>query len=348
MPDAWLFRARPLFVVVTLFMPARHRRDAHGEVRQPPGGGEAPAGARDRPEARGRGTRLRERHRRDRPAPPPARPTRPNDGGAVSTSMTCASPSTATSPARPVADAAAGEMRRSSPERRRQDHEDGLHHRQDQARQRHRPVSTARDDPPLPWTSRPTPTLGIGRKFQKPTVISRATRWPTTSSWRRGAARGGRLPVRLAQTAWRASASTRSYHVSASSPTAPARRPTSATGRAMAGDRDAAGAGPEAPPRDEPVAGMTDAETAQTAELLRRIAGDHAVVVVEHDMHFVRALQCRVTCLHEVRGAGRGLHRRGLGPTRRWSKCIWGGDHAERRGHRPVLRRGAGPARRLA
>jgi len=50
---------------------------------------------------------------------------------------------------------------------------------------------------------------------------------------------------------------------------------------------------------DEPVAGMTDAETAQTAELLRRIAGDHAVVVVEHDMHFVRALQCRVTCLHE-------------------------------------------------
>ena len=50
---------------------------------------------------------------------------------------------------------------------------------------------------------------------------------------------------------------------------------------------------------DEPVAGMTDAETAETAVLLRRIARDHAVVVVEHDMHFVRALECRVTCLHE-------------------------------------------------
>ena len=50
---------------------------------------------------------------------------------------------------------------------------------------------------------------------------------------------------------------------------------------------------------DEPVAGMTDAETAETARLLRRIAGEHAVVVVEHDMHFVRDLGCRVTCLHE-------------------------------------------------
>ena len=50
---------------------------------------------------------------------------------------------------------------------------------------------------------------------------------------------------------------------------------------------------------DEPVAGMTDAETEQTAELLKSIARDHAVIVVEHDMAFVRALDCRVTCLHE-------------------------------------------------
>ena len=50
---------------------------------------------------------------------------------------------------------------------------------------------------------------------------------------------------------------------------------------------------------DEPVAGMTDAETEQTAELLAAIAKTHAVVVVEHDMHFVRALGCKVTCLHE-------------------------------------------------
>jgi urea transport system ATP-binding protein len=50
---------------------------------------------------------------------------------------------------------------------------------------------------------------------------------------------------------------------------------------------------------DEPVAGMTDAETETTAELLTAINRDHSVVVVEHDMSFVRALGCRVTCLHE-------------------------------------------------
>ena len=50
---------------------------------------------------------------------------------------------------------------------------------------------------------------------------------------------------------------------------------------------------------DEPVAGMTDAETAQTADLLRDINRTRSVVVVEHDMHFVRALGVKVTVLHE-------------------------------------------------
>jgi urea transport system ATP-binding protein len=50
---------------------------------------------------------------------------------------------------------------------------------------------------------------------------------------------------------------------------------------------------------DEPVAGMTDAETEQTAELLRRINETRSVVVVEHDMAFVRALDVKVTVLHE-------------------------------------------------
>ncbi len=50
---------------------------------------------------------------------------------------------------------------------------------------------------------------------------------------------------------------------------------------------------------DEPVAGMTDAETEETARLLRDIAKDRSVVVVEHDMAFVRALGVKVTCLHE-------------------------------------------------
>ena len=50
---------------------------------------------------------------------------------------------------------------------------------------------------------------------------------------------------------------------------------------------------------DEPVAGMTDCETEQTATLLREINRTRSVVVVEHDMAFVRALDVKVTVLHE-------------------------------------------------
>jgi urea transport system ATP-binding protein len=50
---------------------------------------------------------------------------------------------------------------------------------------------------------------------------------------------------------------------------------------------------------DEPAAGMTDEETAATADLLREIATTRAVVVVEHDMDFVRDLGVKVTVLHE-------------------------------------------------
>jgi urea transport system ATP-binding protein len=50
---------------------------------------------------------------------------------------------------------------------------------------------------------------------------------------------------------------------------------------------------------DEPVAGMTDAETRQTAELLKEINREKTVVVVEHDMAFVRELGVKVTVLHE-------------------------------------------------
>jgi urea transport system ATP-binding protein len=50
---------------------------------------------------------------------------------------------------------------------------------------------------------------------------------------------------------------------------------------------------------DEPVAGMTPQETERTAELLLSLAGKHSVVVVEHDMDFVRSIAGRVTVLHE-------------------------------------------------
>jgi urea transport system ATP-binding protein len=50
---------------------------------------------------------------------------------------------------------------------------------------------------------------------------------------------------------------------------------------------------------DEPVAGMTPQEIERTAALLTSLAGQHSVVVVEHDMEFVRSIAKRVTVLHE-------------------------------------------------
>jgi urea transport system ATP-binding protein len=57
---------------------------------------------------------------------------------------------------------------------------------------------------------------------------------------------------------------------------------------------------------DEPVAGMTPQETERTAELLLSLAGRHSVVVVEHDMEFVRSIASRVTVLHEGRVLAEG------------------------------------------
>ena len=62
---------------------------------------------------------------------------------------------------------------------------------------------------------------------------------------------------------------------------------------------------------DEPVAGMTDEETERTAELFRSLQGNHSLVVVEHDMKFIHALTQddparKVTVLHEGRVLAEG------------------------------------------
>jgi urea transport system ATP-binding protein len=57
---------------------------------------------------------------------------------------------------------------------------------------------------------------------------------------------------------------------------------------------------------DEPVAGMTPQEIERTAQLLLSLAGAHSVVVVEHDMDFVRSIATRVTVLHEGRVLAEG------------------------------------------
>ncbi len=57
---------------------------------------------------------------------------------------------------------------------------------------------------------------------------------------------------------------------------------------------------------DEPAAGLTDAETELTAELLLELKGDHTLIIIEHDMDFVRRLDSFVTMLHEGRVMAEG------------------------------------------
>jgi urea transport system ATP-binding protein len=142
-------------------------------------------------------------------------------------------------------------------------------------------------------------TLGIGRKFQKPTVFHALTvfenlelalkaprgpvaclRWALTGEARR------RVEAVLDETGLAARAQDRAAILSHG------QRQWLEIGMLLMQD-------PELLLVDEPVAGMTDQETEHTAALLRRIAGERSVVVVEHDLEFVRALGRRVTVLHE-------------------------------------------------
>ena len=50
---------------------------------------------------------------------------------------------------------------------------------------------------------------------------------------------------------------------------------------------------------DEPAAGMSDGEVDQIAAIIRRVGQERTIIVVEHDMRFVRAISTRVTVLHQ-------------------------------------------------
>jgi urea transport system ATP-binding protein len=142
-------------------------------------------------------------------------------------------------------------------------------------------------------------TLGIGRKFQKPTVFDSHTvednlrlalkadrRARTTLFWRDDAEERERLDrildtIGLERVRYRYAGGL-----------AHGQKQWLEIGMLLAQD-------PKLLLVDEPVAGMTDTETHLTAELLKRINKDHTVVVVEHDMTFVRELGVKVSCLHE-------------------------------------------------
>ena len=141
--------------------------------------------------------------------------------------------------------------------------------------------------------------LGIGRKFQKPTVfdmhsvednlmlaLKNDRRVRATLMWENSPAQQGRIDdildtIRLKSVRSRVAGSL-----------SHGQKQWLEIGMLLAQE-------PQLLLVDEPVAGMTDAETLQTAELLKEISRDRTVIVVEHDMAFVRELGVKVTCLHE-------------------------------------------------
>ncbi|RUT24419.1 urea ABC transporter ATP-binding protein UrtD [Asaia sp. W19] len=141
--------------------------------------------------------------------------------------------------------------------------------------------------------------LGIGRKFQKPTVFEALSVWDNLLLALKGLRRPHRLLfARLTpDEIRRIEGLLATIRLGAES--------TRAAGGLSHGQKQWLEIGmllaqePDLLLVDEPVAGMTDAETAETAELLREINRTRSVVVVEHDMDFVRALDVTVTVLHE-------------------------------------------------
>ena len=195
-------------------------------------------------------------------------------------------------------DRAGRDARHHRPQRRRQDHHDGRGDRQDRPdegdvyfEQGHYDLSKL-DETEIA-------ELGIGRKFQKPTVFDMHTvednlqlalkndrRVRATLLWEPSLPQEQRIDaildtIRLKPLRSRVAGSL-----------SHGQKQWLEIGMLLAQE-------PKLLLVDEPVAGMTDVETMQTAELLKEINRDKTVVVVEHDMAFVRELGVKVTCLHE-------------------------------------------------
>ncbi|WPB83336.1 urea ABC transporter ATP-binding protein UrtD [Sediminicoccus rosea] len=141
--------------------------------------------------------------------------------------------------------------------------------------------------------------LGIGRKFQKPTVFDALTVFENLEL----ALKAPRGPIACLRWVLRGEARTRIERTMAE--IGLTERAADLAGLLSHGQRQWLEIGmllmqdPRLLLVDEPVAGMTDHETEQTAALLVGIAGTRSVVVVEHDLEFVKALGSRVTVLHE-------------------------------------------------
>jgi len=141
--------------------------------------------------------------------------------------------------------------------------------------------------------------LGIGRKFQKPTVIESLTVFENLEL----ALAGSRAVLaalfyklraeddeRIGKVLNQVGLVDKCYHLAGS--LSHGQKQWLEIGMLLAQE-------PELLLVDEPAAGMTDHETELTSELLKEISGTHSVVVVEHDMDFIRGLDTNVTVMHE-------------------------------------------------
>ena len=288
----WLFMLGALFILVTLLLPQGHRRHLQRLVE---------------PQTEQRLTRTRdgaatedgvERRQSRRSRPCAWTPAQTSallylDGVHVSFDGFHAHQ-------QPVAHARARrDARHHRPERRRQDHDDGRHHRQDPPDQGEVLFDGGvRSDAS---STRPQiAELGIGRKFQKPTVFESHTVEDNLLL-------ALNVDHRVRGTLfWQQSTAEADTHRARARNHPPYRARDRLAGSLSHGQKQWLEIGmllaqdPKLLLVDEPVAGMTDVETHQTAELLKEInRDDKTVVVVEHDMTFVRELGVKVTCLHE-------------------------------------------------
>lgn len=142
--------------------------------------------------------------------------------------------------------------------------------------------------------------LGIGRKFQAPSIYNNLTVWENLDLSLSRPSKGVLSTLRGQSTAAERKQIDEALETIGLTEQAPLRAGSLSHGQkqwleiGMVILQD-----PELLLVDEPVAGMTDEETAQTGRLLQSLAEKHAIVVIEHDMEFVRQIARTVTVLHE-------------------------------------------------
>jgi len=152
----------------------------------------------------------------------------------------------------------------------------------------------------LPLRENQIAQLGIGRKFQTPSVFVNLTVWDNVELSLRRASKGVFAALRR-----READEARDRIAQTLSTVKLADKADGLAGALSHGEKQWLEIGmviaqdPELLLVDEPVAGMTDEETERTGELLESIAADRSVLVIEHDMEFVRQIARTVTVLHQ-------------------------------------------------